>query len=127
MKSKILRLPMPLRQRGIVIVVVVFILISAVIFALSQTLSINGTGSIDNKQQLDSSAALFLAESGLEKAQGTLKSASINSNPDSVCQGITGAYALGRGSVNLIGTPTSCTNTANQCTRCSITSTGSVG
>lgn len=127
MKNKILIHPMPTRQRGIVIIAVVLILIAAVVFALSQTLSINGTGSLDNKQQLDSSAALYLAESGLEKAQGTLKLAPITSNVDSVCTGITEAYALGRGSVDIIGTPTSCSNTANQCTRCSITSTGSVG
>lgn len=127
MKNKILNHPMPTRQRGIVIIAVVLILIAAVVFALSQTLSINGTGSLDNKQQLDSSAALYLAESGLEKAQGTLKLAPVTSNVDSVCTGITEAYALGRGRVDIIGAPTSCSNTANQCTRCSITSTGSVG
>lgn len=42
------------------------------IFVLTQTMSITGTISIDNKQQLDSTAALFLAESGLEQARAKI-------------------------------------------------------
>ena len=51
-------------QRGIVAVMAVIFLITAVVFVLVQSLNITGTTSIDNKQQLNSTAALFLAGRG---------------------------------------------------------------
>jgi hypothetical protein len=92
-----------LRQQGMVIAMAVIFLIAAVIFALSQTLGITGSNSIDNAQQLDSTAALFLAESGVERGQSILLSGS--SITSTTCNSdIAGSYPLGRGTVTLSGT-----------------------
>ncbi len=75
-----------LRQQGMVTIIAVIFLITAVIFALSQTLSITGSNSIDNKRQIDSTQAFFLAESGLERAQGILNAAVLSeSYTDTTC------------------------------------------
>ena len=125
------RLSSRLRQRGMVAVMAVIFLITAVIFVLSQTLDISGTSSIDNKQQLDSTAALFLAESGLQRAMGVMSTAaSSGALNNSACTGIAtgGPFTLGRGSFSY-ATPTSypptCTGAA--CQYCTVTTTGTVG
>ena len=86
-----------LRQQGIVAVMAVIFLITAVIFVLTQTLGMSGSSSIDNKQQGDSVAALFLAESGLQRAVGMLNSAG-NTLDSSTCAGIASGYLCGTGS-----------------------------
>lgn len=125
------RLPLKrLRQQGITSVVAVLFLITAVIFVLTQTLSITATNSVDNKQGLDSVAALFLAESGLERGKFLLDP----DTPVTACPLVsTGSpYLLGRGSVSLSGvlsvdtTTSPCTVTA-PCRTCLVTATGSVG
>ena len=115
------------RQQGIVAVMAIIFLISAVIFALSQTLNITGSNSIDNKQQMDSEAAFFLAESGLERGTYVLKTS--GTFTDSLCTGISGPYTLGRGSFTLSGTSTPATcdsGGAIACTSCLIKSVGTV-
>lgn len=123
------RPPSRLRQRGIAAVMAVIFLFAAVIFALSQTLNISAANSIDNHQQMDSVAALFLAESGLERGQGTLTTT--NPLTNLVCTGIAGGpYALGRGAFTLsaTSTPASCDNSGvTPCTSCAIQSVGTVG
>lgn len=140
-----------LRQRGMATVIVVIFLITAVIFVLSQTLGITGSSSIDNTQQLDSVAALFLAESGLERGQGVLTAAYPITS--AVCCGIGGnrfvdvngtwtcisdgpGYDLGGGKVFLSGTSVAsggnpnapCDNSgATVCTSCLMQATGRVG
>ncbi|MBI2752899.1 MAG: hypothetical protein HYX46_05225 [Betaproteobacteria bacterium] len=123
------------RQQGIGAVMAVIFLIAAVIFALSQTLDMSGSSSIDNKQQLDSVAALFLAESGLERALGTLSSAGTVSG--SVCSGINDGvtYTLGSGrNFKYVSAIPSCSSGNNcgacsgaECTGCSVQVTGNVG
>ncbi len=119
------------RQQGMVTVLAVIFLITGVIFVLSQTLNITGSNSIDNSRQMDSTAALFLAESGIERGQYTLvKGDEVTSD---WCSGITaGPLSLGDrgGSFTITGTssPPQCggTNPAI-CQSCLITSTGKVG
>ena len=117
------------RQHGMTTVVAVIFLITAVFFALTQTLGINATSSVDNQRQLDSVAALYLAESGLERAQSVLATAATLT--DTVCTGIAvSSYALGRGTVSLTATssPPSCNNGGGtSCDSCTVEATGTVG
>lgn len=125
------------RERGIAAVMAVIILITAVIFVLSQTRTITGTGSVDNAKQLDSTAAFFLAESGLERAMGILKSAPVMSN--SVCTDIAKDHLCGTTSGNAdiplgrggycYGLPTSlpASCAGASCASCTVPVTGKVG
>jgi hypothetical protein len=102
------------RQRGIAGVLGVMFLIVAAIFALRQTLGITASNSNDSLQQLYSTQAFFLAESGLERAQYILV--------DGACSDVDGPttpYTLGSGSFTLTATGDSVT--------CNVTSTGAVG
>ena len=120
--------PSRFRQRGIVTAMAVLLLITLVIFTLSQTLSITGTSSSDSASQLDSTAALFLAESGLENGQSILAGA--GSITAAICQSVTTLtpYTLGRGTVALTGvaSPPGC-GVAPKCTGCAVQATGTVG
>ena len=58
----------PVRERGVISILMAFLLVAGVIFILAQTMGIIGTRSTDTSQQLDSTAALMLAESGQELA-----------------------------------------------------------
>ena len=121
-----------------VTVVVMLFLIATVVFALSQMLNVSSGNVIDGQRQGDSTAALFLAESGLEKAQATLAAALSGNVSDASCTGVPAAaaapYALGRGTVALPGavsTPANCNNSGapgtTPCSSCTVTATGSVG
>jgi Tfp pilus assembly protein PilX len=118
-------------QRGFVVVVVMLFLIATVIFSLALMLRISSDNVIDSERQTDSTAAFFLAESGLDKGRAALSLAT--SLTDTVCTGVTtplGGYAVGRGAVTLSGvsSPATCggggTNPA--CTSCALTATGTV-
>lgn len=124
-------------QRGIVSVIAVIFLITAVIFVLTQTMSITGTTSIDNSQQRDSTAALFLAESGLEKAQAILAAAAkgVFTNNDCCIDGATGCNSplsganLDSGSFTYASAtpiPATCGGSAPPCTACTVVVTGTV-
>ena len=120
----------PARQRGMVTAVVVLFLIMTVIFALSQMLNISSGNVIDGQRQGDSTAAFFLAESGLEKAQASLAVALNGSVTDTSCSGIGTTYNLGRGSIvtTAVSTPPTCDNNGGTpCTLCGVTSTAQVG
>ncbi|MEK7752212.1 MAG: hypothetical protein AAB654_09875, partial [Acidobacteriota bacterium] len=122
------RVPFRLRQQGIATAMAAIVLIVVVIFWLSQTLGIIGSSSIDNAHQSDSVAALFLAESGLETAAGTLNAVNLMTNAS--CTGMAGTTTLGRGSYTLSGvsSPTNCSNTSGgtPCASCVVTSKGTV-
>ena len=116
------------RQRGIVSVAAALILIAAVVFVLTQTYGIIGASSQSNAQQLDSTAAFFLAESGLEQGQGKLRLA-----PDPTVQSVCltdvpgTSPTLGRGTFTLTTAAAGCDINNLNCTSCTITSTGKVG
>ncbi len=122
------------RQQGIATVLAVVFLVTAVIFALSQTLSITGSNSIDNKQQLDSTATFFLAESGVERGLATLRLASLNgSYTNATCtnMALAPAYSLGAGTYRYtaaVSTPATCGGVGSPtCTNCTVTVQGTVG
>lgn len=120
--------PVPrFRQRGIISLVVVIILIAAVMFVLNQTYGIIGTTSLSNDSQSDSIAAFFLAESGLERGGGIIKAATDPTAKSACATNITGTTPLGRGSFTLSATSAGCDGSNLNCTSCTITSTGKVG
>ena len=119
----------PAKQRGFVVVVVMLFLIATVIFTVALMLTISSNNVIDSDRQNDSTAAFFLAESGLDKGRAALALA--NSLTDTVCTGVTtppGGYAVGRGAVTLSGvsTPATCGGPNPACTSCALTATGTV-
>lgn len=127
------------QQRGIVAVMAVIFLIAVVIFVLVQSLSITGTTSVDNKQQLDSTRALFLAESGLEKAHAIIAMAAKGTfSKDNCCIGSacsstnslpSGDQSLGNGSFKYVSatpTPSTCDGLGTACTACTVEVAGTV-
>src|SRR5678816_2687963 len=102
----------PNRQRGMVTVVVMLFLIATVVFALSQMLNVSSGNVIDGQRQGDSTAAFFLAESGLEKMQATINTALAGNFSNATCTGIAASYSLGRGTVSVTGVsaPPTCDN-----------------
>ncbi len=127
------RIKSRLRQQGMVTVIAVIFLITAVIFVLSQTLNITGSNSIDNSRQMDSTQAFFLAESGLERAQGTITSAvQGGSYTNTTCTGLQSVtpHSLGRGSfqyTSALPSPSLCGGSNPACTGCAVTVQGTVG
>ena len=120
----------PTCQRGMVTLVAMLFLIATVVFALSQMLGVSGGNVIDGQRQGDSTAAFFLAESGLEKAQAGVNAALAGNFSNAACTGIASNYALGSGSVRVtaVSEPAVCDNGAGTpCTACTVTSTGQVG
>lgn len=110
--------------------VAVLFLIATVVFALSQMLNVSSGNVIDGQRQGDSTAAFFLAESGLEKAQASLATALNGSVTNTSCTGIGTSFNLGLGSVvtTAVSTPATCDNSgATPCTTCGVTSTAQVG
>jgi hypothetical protein len=120
-------------QRGIVSVLAVIFLVTAVIFVLTQTRFIAGTTSMDNAQQRDSTAAFFLAESGVEGGQAILKKAALTgSYTNATCSGLTSLVpvSLGDGTyqyTSAVSTPSSCGGSGAACTECLVTIKGAVG
>ena len=123
-------------QRGFVALSAVLLLVTAAIFALAQTLGISGSASSDNLQQLNSTAAFFLAESGIEHAQALLRDAALTgTNTDSTCTdlGALAAISLGSGSMQgtyaysaAVSTPAVCGGANPACTSCALTVEGKV-
>jgi Tfp pilus assembly protein PilX len=108
-----------------------FLLVAGVIFILAQTMGIVGTRSMDTSQQLDSTAALMLAESGLQRAEAMVgRVGNSGTMAEGDCTGIAtgGPFSLGRGSFSYstpVAEPSGCA--AGLCNTCSVGVTGTVG
>lgn len=114
-------------QRGIVAVAAVLFLIAVVAFVLMQTLNISGSATADNSKQLDSVAALFVAESGLESGTAALAGA-YNPTDKSACVGAAMAStSVGRGNYTVSALVEGCDSNDKYCETCTLTSTGTVG
>lgn len=119
----------PNRQRGIITAMAAVVLIAAVIYVLIQSFGIIGTTSSSNQSQSDSIAAFFLAESGVEQGKGILSAAS-GPNSSTVCASLflSGVSPTGsRGSFSRLSGVSAPSGCLNNCTSCTITSTGTVG
>lgn len=114
-------------QRGLVSVFAVLLLLAGVSFFLLQTLRQSAQGGIDSLRQLDSQAALLLAESGLERSRALLHAVDLSQAAG--CQSLAAGspYGLGDGNVVLAGTPSrqgqSC---SSDCDTCTVSATGRV-
>jgi hypothetical protein len=117
-------------QAGFATVVVMLFLIGTVVFMLAQMLNVSSGNVIDSQRTGDSTAAFFLAESGIEKAQAGIVTALGGNFTNASCTGISTSYSLGAGSVAVAASSpqASCTiGTVNPCLACNITATGRVG
>ena len=117
-----------------VTLVVMLFLIATVVFALSQMLDVSSGNVIDGQRQGDSTAAFFIAESGIEKGHAVVNAAFGPTFSNTSCTGIPAAasspYSVGRGSVTLsaVSTPATCNNSGGTpCEKCTVISTGQVG
>lgn len=124
----------PKRQRGMVTLVVMLFLIATVVFSLSQMLNVSSGNVIDGQRQGDSTAAFFVAESGLEKGHAIVNAAFGPTFNNTSCTSIPTAasspYSLGRGSVSVsaVSTPATCDNrSVTPCEKCTVISSGQVG
>jgi hypothetical protein len=121
------------RQQGIASVVVALLIVVGVMFILMQALRTSNIASTDTVRQMDSTAALLLAESGLQRLQSVvLKAAQSNTLQESTCTAFnnTGPYSLDRGSFSYpsaTASPAGCSATGTPCARCTATVTGTVG
>ena len=120
-------------QSGIVSIIAAILLVAGVMFVLTQTLGNLGVRAVDNSRQLDSLAALQLAESALQRAEANIMTAAnggVMSN--STCTAFaTGTFSLGRGTFSYNAAtviPTTCSAASGTpCTSCTVVATGSVG
>jgi hypothetical protein len=116
-------------QRGMVVAVTLLFLIATVVFVLSKMLDTSSNNVIDGQRQGESTAAFFLAESGLEHTQAAIAAALGDSFSNTTCTGLGSSFNLGRGTVAITTTsvPASCNNGGGTpCTGCSISSKGTV-
>lgn len=106
------------RQGGFVSILIAMFLILAVLFVLARSLQVSGTTSLDTRLDSDGVAALFLAESGLERGMGIVSNAISADNTAFVssCSSLTSgaAFPLAGGSFQY-ATP-SASATAALCT-----------
>lgn len=118
------------RQTGVISVWVVILLIVGVIVTLTLTLEMSGTNSLSSERQLESTRALYVAESGLERAQSILYNGAIDS---STCDLVDGAalpsnpaapFPVGSGSFEYPNLTFSANGNQNDC---SVTVKGSSG
>lgn len=93
-------------QQGVISLLVLLVLMAGVILVQTQSMQISSGNSLGTQQSQDNLAALYLAESGMERARGSLSLAA-NANPasfQSVCNSLAsaGTFALGDGSFHYL-------------------------
>jgi hypothetical protein len=119
------------RQLGAITIIVMMLLVAGVLLILSQSADLLRNRGTDTSQELDSSAALMLAESGLARARAIITSGQTSGTFGSTtCDGIAtgGPFSLGRGTFNytsVVADPAGCA--AGACNTCTVTAAGTVG
>ena len=124
------RHPLPYRQRGAASIVIAMVLMFILVAAVMGVMNISGSSVYDAATNEEQISALFLADSGLERALASLRAAALtNTYTDTTCTGLSGQSAnLGRGSFTYTGassTPAICSN--GNCTQCLVTVKGAIG
>ena len=122
----------PARQRGAASLLIAMLLVFILTAAVTAGLTMSGSSAMDAAINDEQIAALFLAESGLERAQASLKTAAAaGTNTNTSCTGLKNqSVTLGRGSYaysDALSTPALCGGANPACTRCDLTVRGSVG
>ena len=120
---------LPSRQRGAVSIAIAMLIMLILAAAVASILNISGSSVINASINEEQVSALFLAESGLERAQATIRSAALaNTYTNTTCTSLSSQSAtIGRGSftyLNAVSTPATCTG--GTCTQCLITVKGSI-
>src|SRR5262245_47954461 len=113
-------------QRGAATVAIAFLILVIIGAVLVSSLGISASLVGDASRSEEQVAALFIAESGLERAQQALNSGA-GGYTNATCTGIAGGpYTVNRGTFTLTATssPSSCVGAS--CTGCSITSVGAI-
>jgi hypothetical protein len=114
-------------QQGAATIAVAFLILVILAAALASSLSMSGTAIRDAASSEEQVAALFLAESGLERGQQFLAAGS-GGYTNATCTGLSGGpYSLGRGTITLTGASTPASCSGNDCVACLITSVGRIG
>lgn len=119
-------------QRGAVSIGIIMLLMFILAAAVTGALNISGSSVMDAKTNEEQIAALFLAESGLERAQGILRTAALAGTiTDSTCTALRNQTAnLGRGTFTYLdarSTPATCGGLNPACTQCDLTVKGTIG
>jgi hypothetical protein len=122
----------PARQRGAASLLIAMLLVFILTAAVTAGLTISGSSAMDAAINDERIAALFLAESGLERAQASLKTAAAaGTNTNTSCTGLKNqSVTLGRGSyiyADALSTPALCGGANPVCERCDLTVRGAVG
>ncbi len=121
---------LPARQSGAASIVIAMLLMFILVAAVMSVMKISGSSVFDAANNEEQISALFLADSGLERALSNLRTAALtNTYSDTTCTDLSGQSAnLGRGSFTYTGalsTPTTCTG--GSCTQCLVTVRGAIG
>lgn len=126
----------PKAERGAVSVAIAMLLVFIVAAALLSLMKITGSSVVDAATNDEQVAALFLAESGVERAHASLsKAAKDGTYTNTTCTALaalTGASApsLGRGVFSYdsaVSTPATCGGSGAACTDCTVTVRGTIG
>lgn len=122
----------PARQRGAAGILIAMLLVFILTAAVTAGLTMSGSSAMDAAINDEQIAALFLAESGLERAQASLKTAAAaGTTTNTSCTGLKNqSVTLGRGSYaysDAVSSPVLCGGANPACTRCDLTVRGSVG
>lgn len=115
------------RQRGVASIAITMLMLFILTAAVVAVLNISGSSVVDAAKNEEQVAAFFLAESGLERAQGLLKAATDPGAQVACVTNIPGTRSLGRGAFTLSAVSAGCDASNLNCTSCTVTSTGTVG
>lgn len=119
------------RQLGAVSVAIVLVIMFILTAAVISMMKVSGSSVIDAASNEEQVAALFIAESGVQRAQATINAASLSGTyTDATCTGLnTVTGALGRGFFSYTATPLPmpCGGANPACTSCTINTTGTIG
>ena len=123
------RLSLPHHQHGAVSIAIAMLITLILAAAVTGAVKISGSSVMNAAINEEQVSALFLAESGMERAQATLRTAALaNTYTDTSCTGLKNQSAtLGRGYftyADAVSTPTTCSGGA--CTQCLITVKGTI-
>lgn len=124
---------MLLRQTGAASIAIAMLMLFILVAAILAVMNISGSSAVDAAKNEEQIAALFLAESAVERAQATINGAAQGGGyVDTTCTDLTsaGAQTLGRGSFQYTAaqsTPSPCGGTNPACTSCAVTVKGTIG